>query len=302
MGGRSPEHEVSLMSGAEVLKHLDSKKYEIVPITIPRNGTRIPDRVGDDRKNTIVFIAMHGIYGEDGTIQGMLEAMGLRYTGSGILASALGMDKLHFRKLMIAEGITIPQYMAVDKETKISEIEKKLKYLLFVKPNAQGSSVGAGIAKNRLELVKRIKEAQKYGTTVLVDEYISGREFTCAVLGNEDCCALPVVEIKPLKGDFFDYASKYTESGSEEICPAKISLGLTKQIQTLAVKVYKAVGCRGFGRVDFLLKDGKVPVVLEINTIPGLTPASLFPKSAKAVGISYSELLDKLIKYAHDRN
>ena len=137
--------------------------------------------------------------------------------------------------------------------------------------------------------------AFKYDNRILVDKYIKGREFTCAVIGNDKPIALPVVEIKPLKGSFFDYESKYAESGSEEIVPARISKTLTEKIQKIALEVYRIVGCRGFGRVDFILKDGRIPVVLEINTIPGLTPMSLFPKAAKAAGISYPRLLDIII-------
>lgn len=280
MGGKSPEHEISIISGREVVRNLDKQKYDIVSVVIPKTGKnfKLPENVD------IVFIAMHGPYGEDGTVQGMLEVARLKYTGSGVLASALGMDKLMFRKIMRAEGITIP------KSTN--------KFPCFVKPYNQGSSVGASIARNKKELEKAIKLAKKYSDKVLIEEYLKGMELTCAVLGNEKLFALPLIEIVPLKGEFFDYESKYTESGANEIVPARISKDLTKKVQDLAVKVYKAVGCRGFGRVDFILKNNRTPVVLEINTIPGLTPMSLVPKAAKAAGISYRIMLDKIISYA----
>lgn len=319
MGGKSPEHEVSISSGTEVVKNLDPRKYEILPVVISKDGdvwkltnkkslvalgntltqrgpskeillaeSKDISKVDSMREKMVdvAFIAMHGPYGEDGTVQGMLELAGIRYTGAAVLASAIGMDKEMFKKVMKAEGIRTPK--------------SSTKFPCFIKPYNQGSSVGASIAKNNHELNKSLRLAQKFSNKVLVEEYLKGIELTCSVIGNEDPIALPIVEIVPLKGDFFDYESKYTESGSEEIVPARISKTLTKKVQKLAIKVYKAIGCRGFGRIDFILKDNKEPVVLEINTIPGLTPMSLLPKAAKAMGITYSQLLDRIIKYASE--
>jgi len=317
MGGRSPEHEISLISGREVVNNLDKKKYEALPVVISKDGKnwRLTDKKSldlmsdpialhgtskeivlvnnrsisginsfSDGGKTVVFIAMAGPYGEDGTMQGLLELSGIPYTGSGVLTSALGMDKIKFRDVMRANGISIPN------------IGKT--FPMFVKPSAQGSSVGASIVKNESELKKALNLAKKFGREVLIEEYIKGTEVTCAVLGNEKPYPLPVIEIVPLKGEFFDYESKYSESGAEEIVPARISKSLTKKVQDLAIKVYKVLGCRGFARVDFILKNGITPIVLEINTIPGLTPMSLLPKAAKAAGISYPDLLDRIIKYA----
>ena len=317
MGGKSPEHEISIISGREVVGNLDKKKYEVLPIIIAKDGKRwrlaskkailtLPDPLKfkgtrkditipqskelqgvagvADKGIDVVFVAMHGPFGEDGTVQGMLELAGLKYTGSGVTASAIGMDKIMFRKVMRAEGIPVPKLTS--------------KFPCFVKPYNQGSSVGASIVRNERELAKAIKLARKYSDKVLVEEYLVGKEVTCAVLGNEDPRVLPVIEIVPLKGEFFDYESKYTESGAEEIVPARISKTLTKKVQDMAAKVYQAIGCRGFGRVDFILKDNKHPVVLEINTIPGLTPMSLLPKAAKEAGYSYPALLEAIIKYA----
>ena len=282
MGGKSPEHEISLISGREVVGNLDRRKYLSSRIVISKSGKGIEEifRVKAD----VVFVAMHGPFGEDGTVQGMLELAGLKYTGSGVTASAIGMDKIMFRKVMRAEGIPVPK--------------STTKFPCFVKPYNQGSSVGASIVRNERELAKAIKLARKYSDKVLVEEYLVGKEVTCAVLGNEDPRVLPVIEIVPLKGEFFDYESKYTESGAEEIVPARISKTLTKKVQDMAAKVYQAIGCRGFGRVDFILKDNKHPVVLEINTIPGLIPMSLLPKAAKEAGYSYPALLEAIIKYA----
>lgn len=333
MGGKTPEHKISLISGREVVRNLSKKKYNVLPVVISRDGEKwqlttpknllaLPDplltkgkdkalvgasEINIQRKDGIksidaVFIAMHGPFGEDGTVQGMLETAGLTYTGSGVLASALGMDKIMFRKIMIEEKIPIPRYVVFEKKEKSGKIFKSLgNPPYFVKPFNQGSSVGASIVKTKRDLKDALKAAFKYSDKILVDEYIKGMELTCAVLGNEDAYALPVIEIVPKRSEFFDYESKYAESGSDEIVPARISKPLTKKVQELAVKVHKAIGAREFSRVDFILKEGKYPVVLEINTIPGLTPMSLFPKAAKEAGFSYSQLLDKIVSYSlHD--
>ena len=330
MGGKSPEYEISLISGCEVVKNLP-KKYEALPVVISRNGKKwqlvskqklflledpiklrgtnkdikLPEdkelvNVGQvsDRVD-VAFIAMHGPFGEDGTIQGMLELAGIPYTGSGVLASALGMDKIMFRKILAAEGIQSPKYVVIEKGGATGKIVNSLgKPPYFVKPHNQGSSVGTSIVRSKSALRIALNLAFKYSNKALVDEYIGGLEVTCGVLGNKRPVALPIVEIIPLKGEFFDYESKYMESGAEEIVPARISSRQKKKVQDLAVKVYKAIGARGFSRVDFILQERRYPVVLEINTIPGLTPMSLLPKAAKATGISYSQLLDKIIKYA----
>lgn len=282
MGGKSSEYDVSMASGNEVVKELDKNKYEVIPFCIPKTGKGVEEIL--KTKADVVFIAMHGPFGEDGTVQGMLELFGIPYTGPGVLASAIGMDKEMFRKIMQAEGIPIPRLTS--------------NFPCFVKPYNQGSSVGASIARNKIELAKAIKLARRYSDKILIEEYLTGDEVTCAILGNESPKALPVIEIVPLKGKFFDYKSKYTDNGAQEIVPARISHELTKKVQDLAIQVYKAIGCRGVSRVDFILKENKYPIVLEINTSPGMTPASLLPKAAKAAGISYSGLLDEIIGYA----
>lgn len=335
MGGKSSEHDVSIASGTEIVKNLDPKKYFVLPVVISRDGAKwqITDKksllklgntvskkvtskelilqknksftgLNSNSKNPVdvVFIAMHGPFGEDGTIQGMLELSSFKYTGSGVLASAIGMDKIMFRKIMLQEKIAIPKYVTVKEGENFRHVHKVLrKTPYFVKPHNQGSSVGASIVHKQKDLGKALKLAHKYSKLALVDEYIRGMEVTCGVLGNDKPFALPLVEIIPKK-DFFDYESKYTESGAEEIVPARINKKLTRKIQEIAVQVYKAVGARGFGRVDFILKNGKDPVVLEINTIPGLTPMSLLPKEAKAAGISYPRLLATIIEYATQKD
>lgn len=335
MGGRSSEHEVSLISGREVVNDLNTSKYNIFPIVISRRGDKwmltskdslklMNDPIKNRNVNKevklvkkeefnsltaiqikpdVVFIAMHGPFGEDGTVQGMLEIAGIKYTGSGVLASALGMDKLMFRKIMEREKLPFPKYIALKRKDSLSDVKRSVgKPPYFVKPNDQGSSVGVSIANNSVDLKKSLKIAWKYSNTALVDEYIKGIEITCGVLGNDKPFALPLVEIIPKRSAFFDYESKYTESGSDEIVPARISNKLSKKVQSIAIRVHSVLGCRGFSRVDFILKNKVDPYILEINTIPGLTPMSLLPKAAKAYGLSYSKLLDKIISYALEKD
>lgn len=329
MGGKTPEHEISLISGAEVARNLPSEKYRVLPVVISKDGLQwqIADKmlllsdskqangnykkelVSQDHKRNIgmqdlkhsanvVFIAMHGPFGEDGTVQGMLELVGIPYTGSGVLASAIGMDKIIFRKLVESTGIPVPKFVGIKKDESTIQVSKVLgKPPYFIKPHNQGSSIGASIAKSKIELGRALKKTWQYSNIALVEEFLRGTEVTCALLGNEDPQPLPVVEIIP-GGEFFDYKSKYKDKNTREIVPARIPKAVTKKVQELAVKVHQIVGCRGFSRVDFILKDGKKPIVLEINTIPGLTPMSLLPKAAQAAGISYPQLLDKIIQYS----
>lgn len=273
MGGENSEREVSLMTGKEMKKHLSKKKYEIVEINLPRDLSKI------DQTIEIALIALHGKGGEDGVIQGYLETLGIKYTGSGVLASAIGMNKKIFR--MVAEK----NHFLMAKETK--------KAPCVVKPSNGGSSVGVSIVKNDGELKNAINKAKKYDNEVIVEEYLKGTEVSCGILGNE---ILPVIEIVP-KNHFFNYEAKYTKGMSEEICPARLSNIITKKIQTETKRIFKIIGGRGYVRVDFIVKNDKI-YVLEINTLPGLTSNSLLPKEARAIGISYSQLLDKIIELA----
>ena len=330
MGGKSPEHEISLISGQEVVRNLDKSKYTTLPVFISRDGAtwRLTDSKGalslpDPLKAKltkkeiipasfkeisgannlaqsvdVAFIAMHGPYGEDGTIQGMLELAGIKYTGSKVLASALGMDKIKFREFLKGKGLPIPKYIVAKKGERIGSLKTLGRPPYFVKPYNQGSSVGASLVKQKSEIKKALDLAFRYSDTALIDEYLPGMEVTVSVIGNDRPQALPIIEIRPLKGEFFDYESKYTESGAEEIVPANLPKGLTKKVQDLAIEVYKVIGAKGFARVDIILKKNKYPYVLEINTIPGLTPMSLLPKAAESSGISYSALLDKIVMYA----
>ena len=328
MGGKSPEHEISLISGREVVANLDPQKYDVLPIVVFRDG--ITWQIGDreqfllksptskaiknqkskvksiNRSNhasiikkhkvDVVFIAMHGSYGEDGIIQGFLELIDVPYTGSGVLASALGMDKIYSRRLFTQSGIKIPKFLILTRKDDLKTVWEKFQPSVFVKPSDQGSSIGASKVSKKSDLKKALQKAFSYSEKVLVDKYIQGTEITIGVLGNEQLTVLPPVEIVP-KNDFFDYEAKYNESKCDEICPARISRALTKKAQKTAIKTYQALGCQGFGRVDMIIKSKDV-YVLEVNTIPGLTPVSLLPKAAAAAGISYPQLLDRIIALA----
>ncbi len=331
MGGRTPEYDVSLATGREVVANLNQEKFEVLPVVISRDGQRwqplslnkfleldttvraLPDQIKEqsslkattpqtqailnEQKIDVAFIAMHGPYGEDGTIQGLLELLNIPYTCSGVLASALGMDKIMFRKVLAAEKIPFPQYLALNKSDSPESVWRLFKKPpVFVKPYNQGSSVGASVVHNKEELKKALDSAFTYSDPVLVEEYLKGTEISCAVLGNENPQALPLAEILP-KNEFFDYEAKYTDGKSEEIVPARISPKLTKTLQDLSVRIFKAIGARGVARVEFIVV-GQKPYALEINTIPGLTSASIVPKEAKGAGLSYPQLLSKLIELA----
>lgn len=272
MGGESSEREVSLASGKKVISNLDKGKYEVVGVDVPSELDKV---VGCD----VAFIAMHGKGGEDGILQGYLETLGIKYTGCGVLASAVGMDKKIFRELMERNNILMP------KET--------TKIPCVVKPNNGGSSVGVSIVKKIEDLEKAIDEAKKYDENILIEEFIEGKEISCGILGDE---VLPVIEIVS-KNEFFDYEAKYSEGRCEEICPARLESEVTKKVQEIALRVFKIIGGKGFARVDMIVRNNQ-PYVLEINTIPGLTPNSLLPKEAEVAGYSYSELLDKMIELA----
>lgn len=322
-GGPSLEHEISLASGREIVRHLDSKKYNIFPIVITRNNSSwlpvqsaeflnstnsknlavqhggnnsisILKQIQSEKKIDVCFIALHGVFGEDGTIQAILDFLKIPYTGSGMLASGLGMDKLRSKQIFQQNGLLVPDTIIIKRGEKYSL--NKISYPVVVKPNNQGSSIGVFIAHNKNELVKEIKSDLKIADVILLETYIKGLEVTCAVLGNDKPKALPVIEIVP-KSEFFDYKAKYTESQCDEIVPARISKKLTVVVQKVAITAFKALGCRGFGRVDMIIQDDKI-FILELNTIPGLTAVSLLPKAAKAAGISFPKLLDKMIEFS----
>jgi D-alanine-D-alanine ligase len=353
LGGRSGEHEVSLMSASSVISALDSEKYDVVMIGITREGrwvtgdvaaalesgqdgmTRpaalLPDPqssglleidVGEARAANLVEVSeldviipvLHGPYGEDGTVQGLLELAGLPYVGAGVVGSAVGMDKAIFKSVMESHGIPVlPWNLALrsdiekDIETTLNRIEADLQYPLFTKPANLGSSVGISKCRDRSELIKGLLEAARYDRRLVIEQGIDARELEVSVLGNDDPIASVVGEVRPSR-EFYDYIAKYLiEPGSpdesELIIPADLDSEIADQIRHLAVKAYSAIDCAGMARADFLLEKNTNQIyVNELNTIPGFTRISMYPKLWEASGISYPELLERLIDLAIERH
>ena len=385
-GGRSGEHEVSLLSAASVLNAIDKDKYEVVPIGITKDGRWLTSehaenllqgkivleprqlRAGDPETTPaaavlargeavivppepvhrqsglvpfqsdatltrrasdrainvdVIFPVLHGTFGEDGTIQGLLELADIAYVGAGVLGSAAGMDKDVMKSLFIAAGIPIVKHVTILRSAweldsnkngakKIQKlVESKLKYPVFVKPANLGSSVGISKAHNRKELGPAIEEAARFDRKIVIEQGVGGkknkaREIECSVLGNDDPVASVPGEIVPGK-EFYDYTAKYLDEGSQLIIPAKLSKADTKRVQELAIAAFKAVDCSGLARVDFLMepgsgkKSGKI-YLNEINTMPGFTAISMYPKLWAASGLGYADLIDRLIQLGIERH
>ncbi|MBU8907210.1 D-alanine--D-alanine ligase family protein [Desertibacillus haloalkaliphilus] len=295
-GGTSAEREVSLSSGKGVIKALENNGHEVVGIDFH------PDRLADLvtlADVDIVYIALHGRFGEDGRIQGFLDMLGVPYVGSGVLGSALAMDKAKSKTFFATAGIRTAKEMVVHKYNYDQNVFKNssLPYPVVVKPNQEGSTIGLTIAQNNGELTKGIENAFQYDETVLVEEFIKGKEVTVAVMGdkgNEQ--SLPVIEIVP-KNAYYDYESKYAPGMSEHIVPAQLDEKVTQLLQQHAVLAHQALGCDIYSRVDFIIPtDGSEPVILEVNTLPGMTPTSLYPDAAREIGLSYDEMVEKLVQ------
>ena len=375
-GGRSGEHEVSLLSAASVLEAIDKSKYEVVPIGITKEGRWVTAlhaenllrgksseenvrashlRAGDPQATTtaavlaagdgiivppmpaaeslvpfestapappgaeavqvdIIFPVLHGTFGEDGTIQGLLELADIAYVGAGVLGSAAGMDKDVMKRLFADAGLPLVRHATVlrrewqNNASKICKlIESKLKYPVFVKPANLGSSVGISKVHGRGELPAAMDQAGGYDRKIIIEQGVGGkrgkaREIECSVLGNDDAQASIAGEIIPGK-EFYDYAAKYRDEGSELLIPAKLNKSQMKSVQQMAVAAFRAVDCSGLARVDFLMdpKSGKI-YVNEINTMPGFTAISMYPKLWAASGVKYRELIDRLIKLGMERH
>lgn len=321
VGGTSPEREVSKMSGKGVLGALKSLQYPTIVID-PAYGLNQPkeeekfflekdfsevsnrnciDAINSNLLNNvdIVFSALHGKWAEDGTIQSLLELRGLKYTGSKVLASALAMDKEMSKLIFRQEGVETPDWltlnsMNIEPKKIINYIKNQIGFPCIIKPNDQGSTVGLKLVKEESEVEEAVKVALQFSSKALVEKYIPGRELTVAILINEP---LPVLEIVPKSG-LYDYKSKYTSGMSEYIVPAKISEEIEKKAQQQALKAFHSLGCEGYARVDFRLSNDDELYCLEVNTLPGMTPLSLVPKAAKAVGISFEELIKRIIQQA----
>ncbi len=346
-GGRSAEHEVSIVSAASVIAALDKKKYEVLPIGITPEGRwlssanalellkqranieHLPEHilVPDPRKQGLVelkdssaqltpqhidvaFPVLHGTYGEDGTIQGLFELADIPYVGSGVLGSAVGMDKVVQKQLLRQVDIPVTPEVwflvhefAKDSKKLVSLIEKKLRYPCFIKPANLGSSVGISKAHNRRELVDAIRLAGEYDLKILVERSVeNAREIECSVLGNDQPIASVPGEIVP-SNEFYDYDAKYVDGKSTAVIPAKLPRTVIGKIQKYAVESFRALDCAGMARVDFLVARKTNAVFLnELNTIPGFTSISMYPKLWQASGLSYADLLDQLVQLAIQRH
>ena len=309
MGGPSSEYEVSLASGENVFKNLDSRLFEPVKIKILRDGkvwmTRGYAKLEKAVKSVdVCFLTTHGEFGEDGRLQAILESYNVPYTGSGVLASALAMNKAKSRQFFSVNGLKTPKTLIVKEGENFQSqlkffINKLVKLPVVVKPCSRGSSVGVLIVRRRNFLNRAIQNAFKYDPEVLIEEYIHGREFTCGVVekrinGATEVSALPVTEIIPGQGySFFNYEAKYKPGATEEITPAQISDHLAKEIQETAVRAHLVLGCKDYSRSDLLVKKGKI-YILELNTLPGLTENSLIPKALNAAGLSIKRFLSNV--------
>ena len=352
-GGRSGEHEVSLLSAASILKAIDRKKFDVVPIGITKTGrwltegnaqallagaspgvlssvspapsdavtALVPDAVSlGSGKLDVVFPVLHGTFGEDGTIQGLFELADTAYVGSGVLGSSAGMDKDVMKRLFAQAKLPIVKHLTVlrtaweaSPRKTVAAIEAALKYPLFVKPANLGSSVGISKVHDRKELAPALTLAARYDRKIVIEEGVAGkgksrtttkaRELEVAVLGNDDPKASVVGEIVPGK-EFYDYEAKYLSDGSIPIIPAKITAAESRQIRAMAVEAFRACDLAGLARVDFLMEpDGKRRIYLnEVNTLPGFTSISMYPKLWQATGLSYADLITRLIELALERH
>ena len=294
-GGISSEREVSLQSGDQVYEALDKDKYHILRYD-PK--TDLEKLVGNASKIDVALIILHGPYGEDGTVQGLLDLLNIPYQGSGVLGSALAMNKAVTKQLYEKAGIPVPPYIVCDRDEKvdIDACVKQIGLPLVVKPVTGGSSVGMSIVRSGGDLQSALDKAIAYDSAVMIETYIAGTELTGGVIGNEELEALPIIEIIPdPTREFFDYKAKYTPGVTQEICPARIDDQLTQQAQSYAKMAHRALYCQGYSRTDMILKEGDI-YVLETNTIPGMTVTSLLPQAAQVGGISFSRLMDRLIE------
>ncbi len=337
-GGRSTEHEVSVTSARGVMREADAERFEVIPFGITRGGawltpeetrTRLArveagesGSIGEEAGEGVfaypqalaalatldaVFPIVHGTFGEDGTLQGLLELADIPYVGSGVAASAAGMDKELMRAAFAQAGLPQPRYTVLrDSEARspseqtIRAIESDLGYPCFVKPANGGSSVGVSKAFSREDFHGAVAKAAKHDRKVMVEEALSGREVECAVLGNADPRPSPLGEIRP-GGDFYTYEAKYDDDSTELIVPAELSDAETARVRQYAVRAFRAIDCAGLARVDFFVDDGEARVI-EVNTLPGFTPISMYPRLWQEAGLSYSDLITRLVELGIERH
>jgi D-alanine-D-alanine ligase len=298
-GGRSAEREVSLMSGSGVLKALKDKGVDAHGFDTGEKGLAELAAQKFDR----VFIALHGRYGEDGTLQGALEQLGVPYTGSGVMASAIGMDKIMTKRVWLSHGLPTPRFKVLDAKATTPEelrtVPDELGLPVMLKAPHEGSTIGISKVTGYSDLQDGFANCARYDESVLAEEFITGREFTVPVLGKgRTARALPIVEIRAPEGNY-DYQHKYFSDDTQYLCPAPLDAALTEKMQKIAVRAFNALGCAGWARVDFMLRGSdNEPFLLEINTSPGMTGHSLVPMAAKAAGISYEDLCVEILKSA----
>ena len=294
-GGRSAEREVSIMSGTGVLQALKSRG-------IDAHGFDPAERSLADlaaENFDCVFIALHGRYGEDGSLQGALEQLGIPYTGSGVMASSVGMDKITTKIIWLSKNIPTPKYATVAPGDDLDKVVAELGLPLIVKPPLEGSTIGITKVERAEEFEAAVALAAGFDEVILAEEFVTGREFTVAVLGTgKDARALPIVEIVAPQGNY-DYQNKYFTDDVKYLCPAPLDAALTEEIQKHAVDAYRALGCEGWARIDVLVRESDMrPFLLEVNTSPGMTGHSLVPMAARAVGISYEDLCIEILRSA----
>ena len=296
MGGTSAEREVSLNTGAQVAAALGERGFDVEPIDTADVAFIEHVRTGGF---DVAFICLHGRFGEDGTVQGLLELLGIPYVGSGVLASALAMDKVVSKHIFAAEGLTTPPFVVLrtGDAQDLGAVVAALGTKLVVKPANEGSSVGMTIVHEPAELPDAVALAFDYDGTVIVEQYVEGVEVTVGVIGNDDLVALPTLEIVP-EHEFYDYESKYVPGMSRHIIPARVSEESRAACQTVAIAAHRALGCRGMSRADTIVASDGTVQLLEVNTIPGMTATSLLPDAARAAGMSFPELCEKLVRLA----
>ncbi|MED1943991.1 MULTISPECIES: D-alanine--D-alanine ligase [Brevibacillus] len=287
MGGISSEREVSLKTGQEMINHLDRSRYEAVPIVVTQRADLITQaqQAGID----FALLALHGQYGEDGTVQGALETLGIPYTGSGVLASSLCMNKQLSKMLLKTAGIQTPAGLYW-KDVYDPQAVEQLGYPVIVKPNLGGSSIGVQLVQNEKELLSAVQEASYLDQGILIEPYLKGTELTCAILDGE---VLPIIGIRSAHSEWFDYRAKYEDGGAEEKV-IELPPVIQQRVREAALASYQLLQCKVYARVDMILSQD-IPYVLEVNTLPGMTANSLFPKSAAAAGMTFTHLLDRII-------
>lgn len=297
MGGNSTERDVSLKSGTAISESLKRNKYDVYLLDVNENNILEINSINPD----VVFLALHGKGGEDGKIQGLLEWLNIPYTGSGVASSAICMNKILTKKLLIQSGIVTPKFIEIGKNDLsnklfIENLIHDLGMPMVLKASSEGSSIGVSIVENKSDLVKSAEKLFQYGDLVFAEQYIKGTEITVPILGNEDPKILPIIEIVSETG-VYDYDAKYTVGASRHIIPARISKNCEDKVKKIALKIFSDLKCRGVARIDFIVQND-IPYFIEVNTLPGMTQLSLLPDSANQAGISFDKLTSMLVELA----